>query len=336
MPRWIGQLNEEKMRWWREARFGIFVHWGLYSLLGGIWEGRRIPGYSEWIRYRARIPKKKYESLAAKFNPVNYRPEEWASIIKKSGAKYVIITAKHHDGFCMFETKSTKFNIVDSSSFRRDVIKELASACRKEGLKFGIYYSQLDWHMSDRLSMFPKYKNFPEYINYMKQQLRELLTNYGTIDILFFDGDWMPQWNHKIGQEIELYCRSLQPKIIINDRVGKRPWLAYVRFAPRLYTENPYGDYLTPEQFVSRTALHRDWETNMTMNDSFGYKSWSNSWKSTKELINYLVDTSSKGGNFLLNIGPDGTGKIPYESEERLSQIGKWLETNGLTIFKPT
>ena len=329
--------SENRMKWWKDARFGMFIHWGLYSIVGGAWDGKRVRGYSEWTLMSQsmlrgdKALRHEYANLVHKFNPTKFDARKWVKTAKDTGMKYIIITAKHHDGFCLFNTKLTDYNIVDSTPFKRDVIAELAKACRKEGLRFGIYYSQLDWSKSKNLGLFPRYENFEEYLNYMKGQLKELLTNYGQVDILWFDGDWMPQWNAKVGVDIENFCRSFQPNIIINDRVGKRSFGGYASYVfSFLYRGNNSGDYLTPEQIIPRNRQGRDWEVCMTINNSWGYKGWDNNWKPVSVLMKKLTETVGKGGNFLLNVGPDDTGTIPEICIERLKEMGQLVKKRGV------
>lgn len=328
--------RDRRMAWWREARFGMFIHWGLYSMLAGEWKGRKSRRYSEWIMFERMIPDYVYSKIARDFNPVDFNAKEWVKIAKNAGMKYLVVTSKHHDGFCLFHSKLTKYNIVDATPFKRDIIAELAEACREGGIRFGIYYSQLDWHHSFIPGFFGLMPNFPKYFEYMKGQLTELLTNYGPVSTLFFDGDWMFQWNRKKGEEIEALCRSLQPDVVINNRVTRRPLLVEFAWTQKFTMNSSGGDYETPEQYVLNNIPSRDWETCMTMNDTWGCNKNDNNWKSGRDLTRMLIDTASKGGNFLLNVGPDGTGKIPEPSVERLKEMGKWLKKNGEAIYGAT
>jgi alpha-L-fucosidase len=328
--------RDRRMAWWRDARFGMFIHWGLYSVAAGKWKGINIPSYGEWIMHTAQIPHREYSKLADRFNPVMYDAQEWVRIAKDAGMKYIVITSKHHDGFSMYHTKLSQYNIVDATPFRRDVIAELAQACRDQGIRFGIYYSQLDWLHAGYSFIFAVTPNFRKYMDFMKGQLDELLTNYGPICELFFDGDWMPQWNMKLGAELEAHCRSLQPDVIINNRVGKRPILCMVPWAAPFTLNTTCGDFETPEQFIPYSIPPRDWETNMTMNGTFGYKENDNNWKTSGSLIRRLIEIASRNGNFLLNIGPDGEGTIPAPSARILGKIGDWMRTNGDSIYGTT
>ena len=316
------------MGWWRKAKYGMFIHWGLYSIAGGIWQGRRVPRYSEWLMYWGRIARQEYAKLAKSFNPKKFIPSEWVGLAKKAGMKYIIITAKHHDGFCVFYSKLTNFTVTQSTPYKVDIIKALASACKKENMRFGIYYSILDWDKSTKVSMLARYENFQEYFSYLKGQISELLTNYGDVSILFFDGDWIPQWTDAMGKEIENLCRSLQPNIIINNRVGKRPFWVLPRVPPIFFRSTRLGDYDTPEQMLPRFTPTRSWEVNMTMNGSFGYKSWDNNWKSVGEIEKYYRKVMARKGNLLLNVGPMGSGEIPHQIIDRLLELGQRIKNS--------
>jgi len=313
-----------RMAWWREARFGMFIHWGVSAVAAGRWKDKTVPGPSEWIMNTARIPVADYEPLAPRFNPVKFDAGQWAGIARDAGMNYMVFTSKHHDGFCMFDSKLADWGIMDRTPFKRDVVKELSRACPKAGVKFGIYHSILDWHHPDQK------KNFPRYLEYMKGQLKELLTGYGEFGSLFFDGEWIPEWNAGLGRELETYVRSFQPDVVINNRVGKRS-----RFGVMMGVvgKSGTGDYDTPENTIPKKLLPRDWETCMTFNDSWGYKIDDHNWKSSGELIGMLVDCVSLNGNFLLNVGPDAEGLIPEESVTRLREIGSWLGRNGESIY---
>lgn len=329
--------NINRMHWWKRAKFGMFIHWGLYSIPGGEWKDKKIKGYGEKIMYFARIHKKDYAKLAKKFNPINYDARKWVKIAKESGMKYLIITAKHHDGFCLFDSKLTKYNVVKATPYKKDIVKTLADACSEFGVKFGVYYSILDWNKSSSISHnLAYYQNFPEYLAYLKGQIKELLTNYGKIAVLWFDGDWIPQWNNKIGTEIENYCRNIYPEIIINNRVGKRPFWVLPHMPGFMFSSTKHGDFDTPEQMIPTRFPQRNWETNMSMNNTFGYKKWDNNWKSAETLINYMKNIFANNGNFLLNVGPDETGKIPKHSHNTLKEIGYWTRTEGKKYFQLT
>ncbi|MFC2102547.1 alpha-L-fucosidase [Bacteroidota bacterium] len=326
--------HDTRMEWWRDARFGMFIHWGLYAIPAGEWDGKT--NYGEWIRHSAQIPLETYDKFQGEFNPVDFNANEWVKIAHDAGMKYIVITSKHHDGFCMFDTKQTEFNIMESP-FGRDVMKELADACRKYDMKFCFYYSIMDWHHPDYLPrrIWETERNadnadYLRYLSYMKNELKELLTQYGDIGVLWFDGEWESTWNDKFGKEIYSYVRSLQPDIIINNRVG-----AGRMDMEGLTEEGAFGgDFGTPEQQIPPTGLPgTDWETCMTMNDHWGYNKANTEYKSTKEIIQMLTDIASKGGNYLLNVGPTDKGRFPDQAITRLKEIGKWMSVNGESIY---
>jgi alpha-L-fucosidase len=334
--------EDERMKWFREARFGMFIHWGIYSVPAGIYKGEKIPGIGEWIMERAMIPVEDYEQFAKQFNPTKLDADQWVQIAKNAGMKYLVITSKHHDGFCLWDTKFTDYDIIDATPFKRDILAELAQACKKHGIKFCFYHSIMDWHHPDAQAPFyPLYNdrsksnpNFDRYVEYyLKAQLRELVQNYGPLGILWFDGEWVKDWNREMGWDMYEYVLNLQPDIIINNRVGKG------RFGMRGFSESEEfaGDYGTPEQRIPATGLPGvDWETCMTMNNTWGYKSYDNNWKSTEDLLHKLADIASKGGNFLLNVGPTAEGLIPQPSVERLAAMGEWMKVNGESIYGTT
>ncbi len=322
LPKETKAQRDARMAWWRKARFGMFIHWGLYAIPAGVWKGKKIPGAGEWIMSHAKIPPSEYEKLAARFNPVKFDADRWAEIAKEAGMKYVVITTKHHDGFCLFDSKLTKYDVMDATPFKRDIMKELSEACARKGIRMCWYHSILDWHHPDYLPRRPWDKrpvaghSLDKYIAYMKGQLRELLTNYGPIGVLWFDGGWEHTPRELHSWEIVGMIRSIQPKIIINNRLR----------IPQ--------DFDTPEQHIPPTGLPgRDWETCMTMNHTWGYKKYDNDWKSYPDLLRKLVDIASKGGNFLLNVGPTAEGLIPEPSVERLLAMGKWLKKYGESIY---
>ena len=325
----------DDLNWWREARFGLFIHWGLYAVPAGSWNGET--DHAEWIRTTAEIPIDVYDKFRDKFNPTEFNADEWVKMAKNAGMEYIVITSKHHDGFCLFDSEFTDFDIM-STPFKRDIIKELADAAHKEGIKICWYHSIMDWHHPDYLprrsweeeSRPVDGTDFDRYVSYMKNQLRELVENYGDIGVLWFDGEWEDTWNHVRGKDLYKYVKSLQPTIIINNRVDKgRSGMA------GLTKEGEYvGDFGTPEQEIPPTGLPGiDWETCMTMNDHWGYNKNDNNWKSSKDLIQKLVDIASKGGNFLLNVGPTAKGLFPQESIERLKDIGNWMKENSESIY---
>ncbi len=249
--------HDARMQWWREARFGMFIHWGLYSIPAGEWKGRT--DHAEWIRTTAQIPLAEYEGFVSQFNPVKFNADEWVRTAKAAGVKYIVITSKHHDGFCLFDSKYTDFDVA-STPFHRDILKELADACHRQDIKICFYHSIMDWHHPDYLPRRDWEKDrttegadFNRYVTYMKNELRELLTNYGDIGVLWFDGEWENTWNQDYGRDLYAYVRSLQPKIIVNNRVG-----AARNGMQGLTKEGEFGgDFGTPEQEVPATGIPR-------------------------------------------------------------------------------
>jgi len=331
------EQKDARMAWWRDARFGLFIHWGLYSIPACEWNGTTT--HAEWIRTTAEIPLGQYDKFVGQFDPVQFNADAWVRMAKDAGMKYIVITSKHHDGFCLFDSKYTDFDIV-STPFKRDVLKELADACHKGGIKICFYYSIMDWHHPDYLPRREWEKDrptegakFDRYVQYMKNELKELLTNYGEIGVLWFDGEWEENWNPTRGKDLYEYVRKLQPNIIVNNRVG-----AGRSGMEGMTKEGEFaGDFGTPEQEIPPTGLPgTDWETCMTMNDHWGYNKHDNNWKSSKDLIRTLADVASKGGNFLLNIGPTAAGVFPDTSIERLRDIGAWMKIYGESIYGTT
>ena len=328
------QLNA-RMAWWREARFGMFIHWGLYSAVAGEWEGKPIKGLSSWSLSELQIPLDEYLPLISQFNPVKFDADAWVQLAKSAGVKYIVITTKHHEGFCLFESNYTDFDIA-STPYKRDLMKELVDACRRHGIRIGWYHSILDWHHPDYL---PRRKgdtrptenaDYEHFVSYLKNQITELLTRYGPIDVMWFDGEWEKTWTHQHGLDLYQFVRQLQPSILVNNRVDK----GRVGMAGMTKEGGFAGDFGTPEQEIPSTGLPGvDWETCMTMNDTWGYKKNDTNWKSAKELIQMLADCASKGGNLLLNIGPTADGVIPAESVERLKTIGRWMDVNSESIY---
>lgn len=316
--------SNKNIKWFAEAKFGLFIHWGLYSKLEGEWKGTRYYGSGEWIMNQAKIPAKEYAKVANDFNPVDFNADEWATLAKDAGIKYMVITAKHHEGFSMFDSKVTQFDIVDASPFKRDPMKELSIACRKAGIQFGFYYSQfLDWHEpnggGNNLDFDEKNKNYQKYYQQKAvPQLKELLTNYGPLGIIWFD---MPGGltKEQTKQMIDS-LKVLQPNALFSSRVGQG-----------LGDYKDFGDSETPSAPIDDT-----WEAIYTDNDSWGYIKHDMNFKSSKEIIQLLANVVSKGGNLMLNVGPDGKGNIPYYSVKSLMETGKWLSKNGESIYGTT
>ena len=340
--------RDSRMKWWREARFGMFIHWGVYSVPAGTYKGQKINRIGEWIMNRGKIPVAEYQQFAKEFNPVNFNADEWVQTAKDAGMKYIVITAKHHDGFAMFKSNASKWNIVDATPYGKDVLKQLAAACKKNGIKLGFYYSQAqDWNNpggaasrkpategwanpdSAAIDAYTKEhsghwdpaqttKSMSQYIDDVAvPQVKELLTNYGDVAVLWWDTptDMTDEYAAKLNALLKF-----QPMIITNDRL-KRP--------------NYPGDYKTPEQKIPTLSEldGKDWETCMTMNETWGYKSYANNWKSVETLVRNLIDIASKGGNYLLNVGPKSDGTFPQQSIDILKGMGAWMKVNSEAIY---
>ena len=299
-----GCSNDARGQWFRDAKFGAFIHFGLYSELGGYWHGQGPYDPAEQImglgQRKAVIPWDQYEKeVGGAFNPAKFNAQQWVGLIKKAGQKYVIVTAKHHDGFCMFRTATTSYNVVDSTPFARDVIKELADECKKQGIVFCVYYSIGDWAAANVMA--PAYTS---YHDYMRAQLKELLGNYGDIKMLWFDNYWYVnnQWTSDQAHATDLYAyiRSISPNTLVNDRVGRG-------------NRSTDGDYATPENQLAGSRQSRYFEVVMTdtTDDNWGWVSTANNYRRPADLIRNLIDCASKGGNFVLNVGPTASGEFP-------------------------
>ena len=335
--------RDQRMRWWRQARFGMFIHWGLYAVPAGEYNGKRSERIGEWIMEWANIPRADYEKFTAQFNPVKFDAKRWVQIAKDAGMKYIVITSKHHDGFALYDSKVSSYDIVDATPYHKDPIKALAAETKKQGLKFCFYYSILDWHYPAAYVDAPgkdptagnrttklKPGGKEEYLKYMQAQLRELIMSYDPA-VLWFDGEWQAWWTEADGKELYKFVRQLKPDIIINNRVGRgRQGMQGMSKTDQEYA----GDFGTPEQQIPANGLPGvDWESCMTMNTTWGFKFYDDKWKSDQVLIRNLIDIASKGGNYLLNVGPTAEGLIPAPSVERLSEIGRWMKVNGQAIY---
>ncbi len=319
----ISAETPERGGWFRESRYAMFIHWGLYSEAAGCWDGKVYHGIAEWLMRNAQIPVADYEKLASSFNPVDFDARAVVRLAKESGMKYIVITAKHHDGFAMFKSQVSKFNIVDATPFGRDPIAELAEACREGGLKLGFYYSQFqDWHEPDAGGNewdFPQPMAARDFNRYLSEkalpQIRELLSNYGPIGLIWFDTPGTI--SSDASKALFDFVHELQPECLVNSRIG-----------------NGFGDYATlGDQEVPLTAPEGLWETIDTHNDTWGYALHDHNWKSARELISRLTRLVSLGGNYMLNVGPTGKGIIPEASASILREVGAWLQRNGESVY---
>jgi alpha-L-fucosidase len=310
-----------RLAWFRDAKYGLFIHWGLYSIPAGEWKGRRSLGLGEWIMFRTPVPVKDYEQLASQFNPVKFNADQWVSMAKDAGMKYIVITSKHHDGFAMFHSTVSKYNIVDATPFKRDVLKELADACRRQGLRLGFYYSQSqDWHEPNGAGNTWDFgpddkKDYDQYLRSKAEpQVKELLTQYGPVALIWFDTPRM--MTDERAQRFANIVRELGPQTLIDGRLG---------------TEGDYvstGDNVIPPQVNGQA-----WETPATINHTWGYRKDDTDWKSAGEITFKLIDIVSKGGNYLLNVGPMSDGTIPQPSQDVLQTVGRWLKVNGEAVY---
>ena len=330
----IYKERQARTEWFRDARFGMFIHWGIYA----------IPARGEWVRSQEKLSIEDYQKYFKEFNPKDYDPREWAKLAKQAGMKYAVITAKHHDGFCLFDSKLTDYKVTNTP-VGRDLLKEFLDAFRAEGLKVGVYYSLIDWHHPDYpaygdrqhpMRDNPEWKdqkyNWDNYLKYMHGQVREICSNYGKIDIMWFDFSYNEfsgeKW--KATQLVNM-VRELQPGIIIDNRLGGE-----------MTTEHPdpyAGDFEGPEQYIPVRPVvdvYKNpvpWEVCMTLNNHWGYSSTDFDYKSSKDVVRALANCVSKGGNLLLNVGPDAYGNIPGPSKEILKEVGQWMDKNGESIY---
>jgi alpha-L-fucosidase len=292
------------MQWWHEAKFGMFIHWGLYSVIG----------QHEWAMEREGIPVVEYQRLAKHFTPQPHAARAWAKLAKQAGQKYMVMTTKHHEGFCLFDSKLTNY-CAPRQACGRDLVAEFVEAARGEGLRVGFYYSLMDWHHPDGARCATDEAARARFAEYTHGLIRELMTQYGKIDVLWYDVDWPlspQQWE---SEKMIRMVFQLQPDIIVNNRNGLD------------------GDFATPEQHIVAAKAGRAWETCMTMNDSWGYHQADDDWKSPKTIVRNLITCAAGGGNYLLNIGPKPDGSIPEESVPILTEVGRWMEKNGPTIY---
>jgi alpha-L-fucosidase len=319
--------KEKRLEWFREAKYGLFIHWGLYAIPAGEWKGQQSLGLGEWIMNRARIPVREYEQLAKQFNPVKFDADAWVQLAQDAGMKYIVITSKHHDGFAIFKSKASSYNIVDATPFKRDVLKELADACAKRGMRLGFYYSQSqDWHEPGGAGntwdfgpdQGPDGKELKDYTGYLRgkaePQVRELLTGYGKVALIWFDTPRM--MTPERGQRFADIVRTLQPATLIDGRLG---------------TEGDYRS--TGDNVIPDTASREAWETPATINHTWGFRKDDTDWKAPGSVLFKLIDIVSKGGNYLLNVGPTAEGVIPQPSQEVLRTVGRWLKVNGEAVY---
>lgn len=313
--------KDDRMKWWRDARFGLFIHWGLYSIPAGEWKGQDIAGIGEWIMKRAKIPATEYRQLAQQFNPVRFDARAFVATAKNAGMKYITITSKHHDGFAMFKSNASKYNIVDATPYHKDIIRALADECHRQGIKICFYHSQSrDWNEPNGLDNdwdFPKERDFQKYLDEkVKPQLTELLTNYGEIGMIWFDTPMTI--SQEQAQSLKDLVRKLQPRCIISGRLGGG-------------VETDYKS--TGDNSIPATVIPGDWEVPATLNNTWGFKRKDTSWKSPAVVTRLLFDIASKGGNYLLNVGPDATGTIPPASVNILARVGDWMKVNHDAIY---
>jgi len=297
--------GQRRMQWWHAARFGMFIHWGLYS----------VYGHHEWAMEMEGIPVAEYEQLAAKFKPQPNAARAWAKLAKQAGQKYMVMTTKHHEGFCNWDTKLTNYCAAKQGP-GRDLVAEFVEAARAEGLRVGFYYSLMDWHHPDGARCATDLAARQRFVAYTHGLIEELMTNYGKIDVLWYDVDWPLDAQGWQSEKMNQMVFKLQPDIIVNNRNGLP------------------GDFSTPEQEIRAEKAGRAWETCMTMNDSWGYQRADDNWKTLKVLIGNLITCAQGGGNYLLNIGPKGDGSVPEESIQRLTAMGKWMDKQGPTIYE--
>ncbi|MFC7338744.1 alpha-L-fucosidase [Haloferula chungangensis] len=324
--------DDAHMEWWRDARYGMFIHWGLYSIAGGEWQGKDYGkeqggASAEWLMNSAKIPGKEYrDTLTPQFNPTDFNAKEWVSLAKEAGMKYMVITSKHHDGFCLFDTDATDYNVMDATPFKRDIIKELSEECARQDIKFGVYYSQFkDWYHRSRGRGNPGTLSNEEYLKLVEKNLDELLSNYGEMSVLWFDVGG----NDVVEADAQgARVRELQPNSVICSRL-------YSRKVP--VEKQKYADFNSlPDRMLPSERMTEDTETCMTMRHNWGYDHTDDAWKSEKDIVEFLALCAARGVNLLLNVGPDPKGNILPEEAERLKAAGKWMAANGESIYGTT
>jgi alpha-L-fucosidase len=294
----------QRMAWWHEAKFGMFIHWGLYSVIG----------QHEWAKEVEGVPLAQYELLARHFTPKPNAAHEWARLAKKAGQKYMVMTTKHHEGFCQWDSKLTDYNAAKQGP-GRDLVREFVDAARAEGLRVGFYYSLMDWHHPDGAKCKTDEAARKRFVAYTHGLIRELMTNYGKIDVLWYDVDWPLTAKEWESERMNQMVFELQPEIVVNNRNGLE------------------GDFSTPEQNIEASPEGRSWESCMTLNDSWGFNRADDAWKTPKVIVGNLANCARGGGNYLLNIGPKPDGSVPEETVAVLEAVGKWLDTNGKAIY---
>jgi alpha-L-fucosidase len=313
--------KEKRLEWFRDVKYGMFIHWGLYAIPAGQWNGQRSLGLGEWVMFRSRVPVKEYEKLAARFNPVKYNADEWVKLAKDAGMKYIVITSKHHDGFALFKSAASPYNVVDATPFKRDILKELADACARGGIRLGFYYSQSqDWHEPNGAGNEWDFgpddkKDYDQYLRGKAEpQIRELLTNYGKVALIWFDTPRMMTGDRP--HRFTRIVRQLQPDTLIDGRLGAD------------------GDYTsTGDNVIPPNVNGEAWEVPATINHTWGYRTDDTDWKSPGQIAFKLLDIVSKGGNYLLNVGPMADGVIPQPSQDILRTVGRWLQLNGEAVY---
>jgi alpha-L-fucosidase len=330
------EQKAERLQWWSDARFGMFIHWGLYAVPAGEWRGKK--DLAEWFMDSTNMPVGEYAKFARQFNPRKYDPDEWVRVAKDAGMKYIVITSKHHEGFAMWDTKATDYNIARATPYGKGVLKALADAAHRQGLHFATYYSIMDWHHPTQHQAKPGHYNPTaidperkrEYIAEMKTELRELVTDVGT-ELFWFDGEWLDWWTVDDGRALYAYLKQLNPNLIINNRIAnsRKGSMAGMDAGESI------GDYGTPEQEIPARGFGAGvyWESCMTLNDHWGYNKYDDHWKSTQTVVRNLIDIASKGGNYLLNVGPTAEGVLPQGAVDRLADVGRWMHTNGEAIY---